>query len=215
MSRPRQLSRPMRLRRIAEEIEARGADITEIGTRGTGLPEARLEGERGRTCGRLRLVADHIEAGDSLDRRHDPALPDRVPLPRPDLRRIQRPVGPVAVFGASNFPLAFLNAGGDTASALAAGRPVVVKGHSARPGVGDIVAQAIVAARRASCVPGRSAGSRAAIGRSVSRRSSIQPSRRWDLPALWEVGVRSSIFARPGPSRSRSSAGSDQSIRLS
>lgn len=137
------------LRAIAEEIEARGDEISAQGVRETGLPEARLEGERGRTCGQLRLFADHIEAGDYLDRRHDAALTDRAPLPRPDLRLMQRPVGPVAVFGASNFPLAFSTAGGDTASALAAGCPVVVKGHSAHPGVSDIVAQAIDAARRA------------------------------------------------------------------
>ena len=118
------------LDRIADEIEARGAEITEIGAQETGLPAARLEGERGRTTGQLRLFASHIRKGDYLDRRQDPALPDRAPLPRPDLRLIQRPVGPVAVFGASNFPLAFSVAGGDTASALAAGCPVVVKGHS-------------------------------------------------------------------------------------
>jgi alpha-ketoglutaric semialdehyde dehydrogenase len=134
------------LNAIADEIEARGAEITAIGTSETGLPEARLEGERGRTTGQLRLFASHIEKGDYLDRRHDEALPDRAPLPRPDLRMIQRPIGPVAVFGASNFPLAFSTAGGDTAAALAAGCPVVVKGHSAHPGTGEIVAQAIDAA---------------------------------------------------------------------
>ena len=137
------------LRRIADEIDARGAEITEIGTQETGLPAARLEGERGRTVGQLRLFADHIEDGGYLDRRHDAALPDRAPLPRPDLRMVQRPIGPVAVFGASNFPLAFSTAGGDTAAALAAGCPVVVKGHDAHPGTGEIVAQAIDAAIRA------------------------------------------------------------------
>ncbi|WP_339724493.1 aldehyde dehydrogenase (NADP(+)) [uncultured Thalassospira sp.] len=131
------------LNRIADEIDARGAEITEIGTQETGLPEVRLNGERGRTVGQLRLFASHILAGDYLDRRHDEALPDRAPLPRPDLRLMQRPIGPVAVFGASNFPLAFSVAGGDTAAALAAGCPVVVKGHSAHPGTGEIVAQAI------------------------------------------------------------------------
>ncbi|WP_114284287.1 aldehyde dehydrogenase (NADP(+)) [Candidatus Halocynthiibacter alkanivorans] len=134
------------LNAIADEIDARGDAITEIGTQETGLPEARLIGERGRTIGQLRLFASHILAGDYLDRRHDTALPDRTPLPRPDIRLMQRPVGPVAVFGASNFPLAFSTAGGDTASALAAGCPVVVKGHSAHPGTSDIVAQAIDAA---------------------------------------------------------------------
>lgn len=134
------------LRAIADEIEARAAEITEIGSQETGLPEARLQGERGRTTGQLRLFADHIEKGDYLDRRLDAALPDRQPLPRPEIRLIQRPVGPVAVFGASNFPLAFSTAGGDTAAALAAGCPVVVKGHSAHPGTGEIVAQAIAVA---------------------------------------------------------------------
>ncbi len=143
------------LEAIAEEMEARGDAITEIGTQETGLPEARLQGEQGRTVGQLRLFAAHILKGDYLDRRHDPALPERKPLPRPDIRMIQRPVGPVAVFGASNFPLAFSTAGGDTASALAAGCPVVVKGHPAHPGTGEIVAQAIDAAvRKCSIHPG-------------------------------------------------------------
>ncbi len=134
------------LEAIAEEIEARADAITEIGTQETGLPAARLQGERGRTTGQLKLFAAHIRQGDYLNRRHDVALPDRQPMPRPDLRMIQRPIGPVAVFGASNFPLAFSTAGGDTAAALAAGCPVVVKGHSAHPGTGEIVAEAISAA---------------------------------------------------------------------
>lgn len=143
------------LNAIADEIDARGVAITEIGSQETGLPEARLQGERGRTVGQLRLFAEHILKGDYLDLRHDPALPDREPLPRPDLRLIQRPLGPVAVFGASNFPLAFSVAGGDTASALAAGCPVVVKGHSAHPGTGEIVAQAIeVAIKSTGMHPG-------------------------------------------------------------
>ena len=141
------------LNRIADEIEARGAEITEIGTQETGLPAARLDGERGRTVGQLRLFATHIQATGWLDRRHDPAMPDRQPAPRPDMKMIQRPVGPVAVFGASNFPLAFSVAGGDTASALAAGCTVVVKGHSAHPGTGEIVAQAIDAAIKATGIP--------------------------------------------------------------
>ena len=131
---------------IANEIESRAEAITQIGSQETGLPEARLQGERGRTVGQLRLFAEHIQKGDYLDRRHDQALPERQPLPRPDLKMVQCPVGPVAVFGASNFPLAFSTAGGDTAAALAAGCPVVVKGHSAHPGTGEIVAEAIHAA---------------------------------------------------------------------
>ena len=134
------------LNRIADEIEARADAITEIGTQESGLPEGRLQGERGRTTGQLRLFADHILKGDYLDQRHDAAMPERAPAPRPDLKMVQRPVGPVAVFGASNFPLAFSTAGGDTAAALAAGCPVVVKGHSAHPGTGEIIAEAIHAA---------------------------------------------------------------------
>ena len=141
------------LEAIADEMEARADQITEIGTSETGLPEARLQGERGRTTGQLRLFASHIRAGDYLDRRHDEALPDRQPLPRPDLKMVQRPIGPVAVFGASNFPLAFSTAGGDTAAALAAGCPVVVKGHSAHPGTGEIVAEAIHAAIEKTGMP--------------------------------------------------------------
>ena len=141
------------LNRIADEIDARGAAITEIGTQETGLPVARLEGERGRTTAQLRLFAVHILKDGWLDRRHDAALPDRQPAPRPDIKLIQRPIGPVAVFGASNFPLAFSVAGGDTASALAAGCPVVVKGHSAHPGTGEVVAQAIHAAILACGMP--------------------------------------------------------------
>lgn len=138
------------LEAIGDEIEARAAAITQIGTAETGLPAARLEGERGRTTGQLRMFAAHIRRGDHLDLRWDAGLPDRKPAPRPDIRLVQRPIGPVAVFGASNFPLAFSTAGGDTASALAAGCPVVVKGHSAHPGTGEIVAQAVDAAIR-SC----------------------------------------------------------------
>ncbi len=141
------------LNAIADEIEARAEDITRICSAETGLPEARLQGERGRTTGQLRMFAELIQKGEYLERRHDPALPDREPAPRPDIKMMQRPVGPVAVFGASNFPLAFSVAGGDTASALAAGCPVVVKGHPAHPGTGEVVADAINAAIKATGMP--------------------------------------------------------------
>jgi NADP-dependent aldehyde dehydrogenase len=146
-------ARAVFLEKIAEELDARGDEITEVGCAETGLPEARLIGERGRTAGQLRLFADHIRKGAYLDRRHDAALPDRQPLPRPDLKMIQVPTGPVGVFGASNFPLAFSTVGGDTASALAAGCPVVVKGHSAHPGTGELAAQAVAAAVEACGMP--------------------------------------------------------------
>ena len=138
---------------IADEIEARAEAITQIGTQETGLPEARLNGERGRTTGQLRLFADHIRKGAYLDHRVDGALPERQPAPRPEIVMLQRPIGAVAVFGASNFPLAFSTAGGDTAAALAAGCPVVVKGHSAHPGTGEIIAEAVHAAIEKTGMP--------------------------------------------------------------
>ena len=139
---------------IAEEIEARVDAITEVGMAETGLPEPRLRSvELPRTANQIRLFASHIRKGDYLDRRHDTALPDRQPMPRPDLRIMQRPVGPVAVFGASNFPLAFSTAGGDTAAALAAGCPVVYKGHPGHPGCGELVAAAIAAAIERTGMP--------------------------------------------------------------
>lgn len=131
---------------ISAEIEDRAADLTATAVAETGLPAERLESERALTTAQLRLFANHVLKGDFLDRRHDPALPDRKPLPRPEIRLMQRPVGPVAVFGASNFPLAFSVAGGDTASALAAGCPVIVKGHPAHPGTGELAGEAIAAA---------------------------------------------------------------------
>lgn len=138
---------------IAEEIDARGDQITQAAMAESGLPEARLVGERGRTAGQLRLFADMIRADSFPDTRHDPALPDRQPMPRPDLRLTHIPLGPVVVFGASNFPLAFSTAGGDTASALAAGCPVIVKGHPAHPATAELVAQAIEAAIKRSDMP--------------------------------------------------------------
>lgn len=131
---------------IAAEIEGLGDILIERCLLETGLPRARLEGERGRTCGQLRLFASVVRAGEWLDVRIDPALPERKPLPRSDLRLQNIAVGPVAVFGASNFPLAFSVAGGDTASAFAAGCPVVVKAHSAHPGTSELVGRAIQAA---------------------------------------------------------------------
>lgn len=138
---------------IAEQIEAIGDELFETAHAESGLPLARLQGERGRTCGQLRLFAEVVRAGDHLGVRVDPAMPDRAPLPRPDLRLRQVAIGPVAVFGASNFPLAFSTAGGDTASALAAGCPVVVKAHSAHPGTAELVGRAITLAAEATGMP--------------------------------------------------------------
>lgn len=128
---------------IANHIDANADAIVAVSQKESALPEARMRGELGRTTGQLRMFADHIQSNDYLDIRHDAALPDRAPLPRPEMFLMQRPIGPVAVFGASNFPLAFSTAGGDTASALAAGCPVVVKGHEAHPETTALMASAV------------------------------------------------------------------------
>jgi NADP-dependent aldehyde dehydrogenase len=131
---------------IADNIDAIGDELIIRAGQETGLPAARLTGERARTTGQLRLFANVVRQGDFRGVRIDPAIPDRTPLPRADIRQRQIPLGPVAVFGASNFPLAFSTAGGDTASALAAGCPVVFKAHNAHPGTSELVGQAIAKA---------------------------------------------------------------------
>jgi alpha-ketoglutaric semialdehyde dehydrogenase len=131
------------LRHIATGIEAIAIELVERAQHETALSEARLKGELARTVNQLRLFADVVEDGSWVNARIDPALPDRKPLPRSDLRAMLRPLGPIAVFGSSNFPLAFSVAGGDTASALAGGNPVLVKAHSAHPGTSELVGQVI------------------------------------------------------------------------
>ncbi len=140
------------LERIAGELE-RMEGLLDAAHRETALPPDRLTAERGRTAGQLRLFANLVRDGSWVDARIDRALPDRKPLPRPDIRRMLIPVGPVAVFAASNFPLAFSVAGGDTASALAAGCPVVVKAHPAHPATSELAAWAVIAAMNASGMP--------------------------------------------------------------
>lgn len=141
------------LERIASEIEALGEALLERASLETGLPIVRLEGEKGRTCNQLRAFAQTVREGSWLAASIDRAQPQRAPLPKPDLRRMLQGMGPVVVFGASNFPLAFSVAGGDTASALAAGNPVVVKAHPGHPGTSEMVAQAIVSAAQATGMP--------------------------------------------------------------
>jgi alpha-ketoglutaric semialdehyde dehydrogenase len=141
------------LEAIADEIDALGDDFVALVTRETALPAARIQGERGRTSGQMRLFAKVLRRGDFYGARIDRALPDRQPLPRPDLRQYQIGVGPVAVFGASNFPLAFSTAGGDTASALAAGCPVVFKAHSGHMATAECVADAIIRAAEKTGMP--------------------------------------------------------------
>ncbi len=141
------------LRTIAANIEALGQTLTDRAMAETGLPEPRIKGETARTCGQLRLFAALVEDGSWVDARIDRADPARSPLPKPDTRSQLRPLGPVVVFGAANFPLAYSTAGGDTASALAAGCPVIVKAHPGHPGTAGLVAAAIVEAARTLGLP--------------------------------------------------------------
>ena len=141
------------LRAIAVQLEARASELIARAGQETALPPARLQGETARTCSQLRLFAELIEEGSWVEARLDRAR-ERENAPRkPDLRSMLRPIGPVAVFGASNFPLAFSVAGGDTASALAAGNPVIVKAHPAHPGTSALAGEAIAAAVRESKLP--------------------------------------------------------------
>jgi alpha-ketoglutaric semialdehyde dehydrogenase len=131
------------LRRIAARIEALAEQIIERAHLETALPKARLQSEAGRTCNQLRLFATVVEEGSWVGARIDRADAQRKPIPKPDVRSMLQAIGPVVVFGASNFPLAFSVAGGDTASALAAGNPVIVKAHPAHPGTSELVGRAI------------------------------------------------------------------------
>jgi 2,5-dioxopentanoate dehydrogenase len=141
------------LRAIARRIEENAEPLVARAQLETALPAARLQGETARTCNQLRLFADLLAEGSWVGARIDPALPERKPLPRPDIRSMLRPLGPVAVFAASNFPIAFSVAGGDTASALAAGNPVIVKAHAAHPGASELVGCALRQAVREHSLP--------------------------------------------------------------
>jgi 2,5-dioxopentanoate dehydrogenase len=134
---------------IREEITAIGDALIDRAAQETALDPTRLKGERDRTLNQIKLFADLVREGSWVDARIDMPLPERKPIPKPDIRRMLQPIGPVAVFGASNFPLAFSVAGGDTVSALAARNPVVVKAHPAHPGTSELVANAIVKAVKA------------------------------------------------------------------
>lgn len=190
------------LEAIADELEAAGDTIVTRACRESGLPKGRIEGELARTTGQLRLFAKEVRLGAFHGIRHDPPLPDRTPAPRPDLRLRRIPIGPVVVFGASNFPLAFSTAGGDTASALAAGCPVIVKGHSAHSGTAELAGQAIVrAAERTEMPPGVFSllfGAGNAVGQALARHP--------DVAAVAFTGSRSggtalmaTAAARPAP----------------
>ncbi|KAB7610168.1 aldehyde dehydrogenase (NADP(+)) [Amylibacter sp. SFDW26] len=216
------------LRTIAEQIDALGQEITETGMKETGLPEMRLNGERGRTTGQLRMFADLIEDTKYLDTRVDEAMPNREPLPRADLRLTHRPIGPVVVFGASNFPLAFSTAGGDTASALAAGCPVIVKGHGAHAGTAELVGQAIATAAKICDMPSGVfqilQGSGRTVGQALVQHPEIRAvgftgslaggralydlchSRSQPIPFYGEMGSVNPVFLLPNALKARGGA---------
>jgi 2,5-dioxopentanoate dehydrogenase len=141
------------LRTIAANIESIAEELVERAEEETALPKPRLQSETARTCGQLRMFAQVAEEGSWAQARIDRADPDRKPAPKPDIRSMLRPLGPVVVFGASNFPLAFSVAGGDTASAFAAGNPVIFKGHPAHPGTSELVGHAVQQAVRECNLP--------------------------------------------------------------
>ena len=138
---------------LADEIEALGDQLLETGDSETALGLPRMTGERGRTCGQIRAFAAQAIKGEWVQASIDTAIPDRAPVPKPDLRRMMKAIGPVAVFGASNFPFAFGTLGGDTASAIAAGNPVIVKGHPAHPATSELFANAVDAAVKKTGMP--------------------------------------------------------------
>ncbi|MEP6704212.1 MAG: aldehyde dehydrogenase (NADP(+)) [Acidobacteriota bacterium] len=146
-------TRSIFLRQIAANIEALGDTLIRRASLETALPNPRFVGERARTCGQLRMFADLLDEGSWVDARVDHAIVDRQPVPKPDVRSMLRPLGPVAVFCASNFPLAYSVAGGDTASALASGCPVIVIAHTAHPGTAELVGSALIEAARSTGMP--------------------------------------------------------------
>lgn len=141
------------LNAIADEILALDEQLIKMYCSESGLPEGRAMGERGRTIGQLRMFANLVEEGSWVEATIDTALPDRTPMPRSDIRKMLIPIGPIVVFGASNFPLAYSTAGGDTASALAAGCPVILKSHPMHAGTSELVASAIIKAVNATDMP--------------------------------------------------------------
>jgi len=216
------------LRSIATTIEASGNEIVDRARRETGLPEARLRGELARTTNQLRLFAGVVEEGSWVNARIDPAEPERKPLPRPDIRSMLKPLGPVAVFGASNFPLAFSVAGGDTSSALAAGNPVIVKAHPAHPGTSELVGHAIRESVQACGLPEgvfsllfdaqievgtqlvshplvKAVGftGSAAAGKALMKLAASRPV---PIPCYAEMGSVNPLFILPGAMRARASA---------
>ena len=166
------------LESVAAQIMALGDELLHRAHAETGLPLARLTGERARTCNQVKHFADVLRDGSWLDATIDTAEPQRQPLPKPDLRRTARPIGPVVVFGAGNFPFAYGACGGDTASALAAGNPVVVKAHERHPGTNELFAHAMLAALRECDLPpeifGLVQGPGATVGQALVKHPTTQ-----------------------------------------
>jgi NADP-dependent aldehyde dehydrogenase len=215
------------LREIAAGIDSAAVELVARAHAETALPEGRLKGETARTANQIRMFAQVVEEGSWIMARIDPALPDRTPLPRADIRSMLRPLGPVAVFGASNFPLAFSVAGGDTASALAAGNPVIVKAHAAHPGCSELVGQIISKSVKACGLPagtfallfdaGTEVGSALvqhskikAVGFTGSLRGGralmdLAARRAEPIPCYMEMGSTNPVFVLPEALRSRGS----------
>jgi alpha-ketoglutaric semialdehyde dehydrogenase len=216
------------LRKIAENIESIADEVIERAERETALPKGRLRAETARTCGQLRLFANVVEEGSWTTARIDRAEPERKPSPKPDIRSMLRPLGPVVVFGASNFPLAFSVAGGDTASALAAGNPVIVKAHPAHPGTGELVGHALRESVRQCGLPegifsllfdgGIQVGTTLvqhplvkAVGFTGSRAAGkalmdLAASRPEPIPFFGEMSSTNPVFILPGALRERGEA---------
>jgi len=205
----------------------------------TALPMGRLQGERGRTMNQLKLFASVVREGSWVDARIDTAIPDRSPFPKSDIRHILQPLGPVAVFGASNFPLAFSVAGGDTASALAAGCPVVVKGHPAHPGTSEMIATAFHQAIKKCDMPAGTfslvQGNTNAVGQALVEHPNIKAvgftgsfrggkalfdlanARPEPIPVFAEMGSTNPVFILPNALKERAAtiaAGMANSITL-
>ena len=213
------------LRKIAENTESVAGELIERAELETALPKGRLQAETARTCGQLRLFAQVVEEGSWVTARIDRADPERRPSPRPDIRSMLRPLGPVVVFGASNFPLAFSVAGGDTASALAAGNPVIVKAHPAHPGTSELVGRAVRESVRECGLPegvfsllfdgGTRLGSALvqhvlvkAVGFTGSRAAGralmdLAASRPEPIPFFGEMSSTNPVFILPGALRER------------
>lgn len=213
------------LKAIATAMDAKKESIVKNAMEETHLPEPRIAGEFGRTTGQLRMFATLLEEGSWVEARIDTAIPDRAPAPKPDLRKMMVPIGPVVVFGASNFPLAYSTAGGDTASALAAGCPVVVKGHPAHPKTSHLVADCVLEAASKTNMPqgvfAHVHGNSFEVGKALVQHPytkavgftgsyvggkalyDMANERKEPIPVFSEMGSTNPVFLLPGALKSR------------